>query len=60
MIVLLGLSTLIFTFMGGVCYGAAAVGGEGDDARLPSGWWVLPGAIMGGLLVAAALVWVGL
>lgn len=56
MMVLIGLSMAIFAFMAGVCIGASAVEDVRGEPRLPGGWWVLPGAIMGGLLTAAAIV----
>lgn len=38
---------------------ACAVRDEGGELVLPAGWWVLPGAIMGGLLIAAVAIVVG-
>lgn len=46
----------ILAFMAGVCVGAGAV--EDGEAALPEGWWMLPGAVVGGALWAALLIWV--
>lgn len=59
MTVLIGLSVLIGAFSAGICWGAAMVDDFNGEIRLPTGWWVLPGAIIGGLLMAAFTVWVG-
>ncbi len=53
------LALLVGAFVAGVCFGATAVEDVGGDLRLPEGWWVLPGAVMGGLLMTAFAVWVG-
>lgn len=55
MIVLTALSLLVGGFMLGVCFGATAVEDVDGDLRLPEGWWILPGAVMAGLLVAACV-----
>lgn len=57
---LIGIAALIGAFLLGVCLGAAAVEEVRGQLRLPEGWWVLPGAIMGGLLMAAVVVGMGL
>ncbi len=59
MMVLIGIAGVILAFCAGVCLGAAAVEEVRGDLRLPEGWWVLPCAVMGGLLMAALLVGVG-
>ncbi len=59
MTALVGLSGLILSFLIGVCLGATAVEDVEGELRLPSGWWILPSAVMAGLLAAAALIWAG-
>lgn len=58
MIAVTVLCGLIAAFMGGVCLGAGAVKDVAGEPRLPAGWWVLPGAVMGGLFLAAFIIWV--
>ncbi len=60
MMALIGIAGVIFVFCVGVCFGAAVTEDFDGELRLPSGWWVLPGAVMGGLLMAAAVVGLGL
>lgn len=52
MMALIGIAGVIFVFCVGVCLGAAAT----ED--MDGGWWVLPCAVMGGLLMAA-VCWSG-
>lgn len=59
MMVLIWLSVLIGVFSAGICWGAAMADDFNGKIRLPAGWWVLPAAVMGGLLMAAFTVWVG-
>lgn len=59
MTVLIGLSVLIATFSAGILWGSGMVEVVRGELRLPAGWWVLPAAIIGGLLMAAFTVWVG-
>lgn len=54
---LMWLAFVVLSFAIGVCVGASAVEVVDDEPCLPSGWWLLPGAIMGGLVWAALLVW---
>lgn len=60
MIGLIGVAALLGAFLVGVCLGAAAVEDVGGELRLPAGWWVLPGAVLGGLLMAAVVVGIGI
>ncbi|SIQ22179.1 hypothetical protein SAMN05421641_1055 [Paracoccus thiocyanatus] len=59
MIALIGVAGLVLAFLTGVCLGAAAVEDVDGELRLSAGWWVLPGAILGGLLMAAVVVGMG-
>ncbi len=56
MTVLIATSALILVFMIGVCLGAFTVEDVDGELRLPAGWWVLPAAVMSGLLTAAVIV----
>ena len=48
----------ILALMGGVCVGAGAVEDRDREPALSDGWWMLPGAVAGGALWAALLIWV--
>lgn len=56
MTLLLVLYSLITAFMIGVCFGSFLVEDDGVELRLPSGWWILPCAALGGLLAAMLIV----
>ena len=56
---LIGFVVVIGAYLLGVCRGAAAVEEVRGELRLPDGWWVVPAAAMGGLMMAAIVIWMG-